>query len=499
MKLLLHRLTNWRGLRNFEIQPGKVSFLFGENGVGKTAVLDSFRSLAEGGADPDSISTWADEAVIHSVWEIQEGDHADYPAGVYKITRTVKRDGFGLDVKGPNGKKIPKEATFVKTFLPVMGFDPLAFDALTDEERAQALKTLLFVPVKAAEIKDAASLVKIDGLDKEVYENGIGAIEFFTKQLKERATGLRAGIKELSAQVLTFKKTFEGKTAEDVQADLEAARQQVVENTVKLTTGESLLMGVRTTAKAEADATSRKSEEVVNKEYEDARAKLDAEYASSLANLVTTKNSKLTEISSALSTAKTVADEEFIAQSDAVLIPIRNAISTAQANVVSLEEKAREADKLAGAKTQVEAWEKATREKQMDLDRIGVACDQLDLLRSNKLAEMQLDGMEIKGGRLYIGGVLSSIVNTAARYMKWWEVAKRYAKHGQPIIIDALAELTLDSRELFEKSVYQYTGQVIGAVSNSGPLEIRDTLAPNEADLADLTARVAKKKEKADV
>jgi hypothetical protein len=135
----------------------------------------------------------------------------------------------------------------------------------------------------------------------------------------------------------------------------------------------------------------------------------------------------------------------------------------------------------------------------MDLDRIGVACDQLDLLRSNKLAEMQLDGMEIKGGRLYIGGVLSSIVNTAARYMKWWEVAKRYAKHGQPIIIDALAELTLDSRELFEKSVYQYTGQVIGAVSNSGPLEIRDTLAPNEADLADLTARVAKKKEKADV
>jgi hypothetical protein len=498
MKLLLHRLTNWRGLRNFEIQPGKVSFLFGENGVGKTAVLDSFRSLAEGGADPDSISTWAEESVIHSVWEIEAGDHADYAPGTYKITRTIRRDGFSIDVKGPNGKKIPKEATFVKTFLPVMGFDPLAFDALTDEERALKLKSLLFVPVKAAEIIEAASLVKIDGVDKEVYENGIGAIEFFTKQLKQKATDLRVVIKDLGAQVLTFKKTFEGKSAEDVQADLEAARKQVAESKVQLTEEESALMGTRTTAKAEADATSRKSEEVVNEEYLKAREKLDAEYASAVHNLSAAKNSKLTEISSALSTAKTAADEEYIAQSDAKLIPIRNAISTAQANVVSLEEKAREADKLAGAKTQVEAWEKATRDKQMDLDRIGVACDQLDLLRSNKLAEMQLDGMEIKGGRLYIGGVLSSIVNTAARYMKWWEVAKRYAKHGQPIIIDALAELTLDSRELFEKSVYQYTGQVIGAVSNSGPLEIRDTLAPNEADLADLTARVAKKKEKAD-
>ena len=171
MKLLLHRLTNWRGLRNFEIQPGKVSFLFGENGVGKTAVLDSFRSLAEGGADPDSIRVGADEAVIHSVWQIEAGDHADYPPGEYKITRTIKRDGFTLNVKGPNGKAIPKEATFVKTFLPVMGFDPLAFDGLTDEERALKLKSLLFVPVKAAEIIDAASLVKIDGVDKEVYEN----------------------------------------------------------------------------------------------------------------------------------------------------------------------------------------------------------------------------------------------------------------------------------------------------------------------------------------
>lgn len=498
MKLLLHRLTNWRGLRNFEIQPGKVSFLFGENGVGKTAVLDSFRSLAEGGADPDSIRVGADEAVIHSVWEIEAGDHADYPPGEYKITRTIKRDGFTLNVKGPNGKAIPKEATFVKTFLPVMGFDPLAFDGLTDEERALKLKSLLFVPVKAAEIIDAASLVKIDGVDKEVYENGIGAIEFFTKQLKQKATDLRVVIKDLGAQVLTFKKTFEGKSAEDVQTDLEAARKQVAESKAKLAEEESALIGTRTTAKAEAEAVSRLTEVAVNNEYEDARAKLDAQYAIDKAKIDDAKHFKLAAISSALSTAKTAADEEFISKSDAVLIPIRNAISTAQANVVSLEEKAREADKLAGAKTQVEAWEKTTREKQTELDRIGIACDQLDLLRSNKLSEMQLDGMEIKGGRLYIGGVLSSIVNTAARYMKWWEVAKRYAKHGQPIIIDALAELTHESRELFEKSVYQYTGQVIGAVSNSGPLEIRDTLAPNEADLADMTARVEKRKVKED-
>ncbi len=492
MKLLLHRLTNWRGFRNFEIQPGKVSFLFGENGTGKTAVLDSFRSLAEGGADPDSISTWADEAVIHSVWEIEAGDHPDYPIGIYKITRTIKRDGFGLDVKGPNGKKIPKEKTFVETFLPVEGFDPLAFDALTDEQRAVSLKTLLFVPVKAAEIKDAASLVKIDGLDKETYENGIGAIEIFTAQLKKRATDMRSAIKELGAQILTFKKTFEGKTAADVQADLKTARQQVAENSTKLAAEESALMGARTTRKVEADATSRKSEEAVNKAYEDARTKLDAQYDADKAKIDDAKRAKLKDISETLSMDKSAADEQFLRKSDAILIPIRDAISTAQANVASLEEKAREADRMAGAKAQVEGWEKANREKQTDLDRIGVACDQLDLLRQNKLALMQLDGMEIKSGRLYIEGVLSSLVNTARRYMKWWDIARRYAKNGQPIIIDALAELTHDSRELFEKSVYEYTGQVIGAVSNSGPLEIRDTLAPNEADLADMTKRVKK-------
>lgn len=496
MKLLLHRLTNWRGLRNFEIQPGKASFLFGENGVGKSAVLDSFRSLAEGGADPDSISTWADEAVIHSVWEIEAGDHAEYAPGVYKITRTIRRDGFGIDVKGPSGKKIPKEATFVKTFLPVMGFDPLAFDALTDEERALALKSLLFVPVKASEIKDAASLVKIDGVDKEVYENGIGAIEIFTKQLKTKATDLRAAIKELGAQVLTFRKTFEGKTAEDVQAELKTARQQVSDNGAKLSESEALLSTQRNTAKAAAETANRTAETTIEQAYATARQKLDAQYADDKAKLDEDRRVKLDGASKSLSTAKTAADEAFMANAETVLTPIRSAISTAQASVSSLEEKAREADKLAGAKAQVEAWEKVAREKQTELDRIGIACDQLDLLRSNKLAEMQLDGMEIKGGRLFIGGVLSSIVNTAARYMKWWEVAKRYAKNGQPIIIDGLESLSFDNRELFEKSVYASNVQVLGGITNTGPLEVRDTLAPNEADLADMAERVAKKKEK---
>lgn len=496
MKLLLHRLTNWRGLRNFEIQPGKASFLHGDNGCGKTAVLESFRSLAEGGADPDSISTWADEAIIHSVWEIEKGDHEEYALGAYEITRTIKRNGFRLVVKGPDNRPIPKEATFVKTFLPTMGFDPLAFDALTDEERAQALKTLLFVPVKAEEIRASASLVKIEGMEKDVYENGIGAIEIFTAQLKKRATDLRAAIKELGAQVLTFKKTFEGKTAEDVQAELIAARKTVSDESAKLKAEQERLSSAKALKKSQADALCRSEEAAARKAHDEQRVKAQAEFDRNIDLIDGKRDAAIKAAGTKESNSKSAADEEFIVQSEAVLIPIRDAISTANTNVTSLEEKAREADKLAGAKAQVEAWEKANREKQLDLDRIGVACDQLDLLRQNKLALMQLDGMEVKGGRLFIGGVLSSIVNTAARYMRWWEVAKRYAKNGQPIIIDGLEALTPDNRELFEKSVYESKVQVLGAVSNPGPLEVRDTLAPNEADLDDMKARVEKAKKK---
>lgn len=468
MKLILHRLTNWRGIRNFEIQPGKASFLFGKNGSGKTAVLESFRSLAEGGADPDSISTWAEEAVIYSVWEIENGDHADYEPGVYEITRIIKRTGFDLKVKGPKGPRIPKEATFIKVFLPKMGFDPLAFDSLTDEERASALKTLLFVPATAQEIKDAASLVEIGPFEKETYENGIGAIEYFHKQLKERATGLRSAIKELDAQIITFRKTISGRTAEDVQVDLSAAREIVAAESLKLTTEEARIEGARTSSKAAATRTATAAGVEIQRWYDEEKAKLDR-----------MKEERVKAASNALAIATSAADEEFIKTSAAVLNPIRDAIATANANVAALEVKAREADQLAGAKAQVEAWEKSNRAKQTDLDRIGVACDQLELLRTNKLATMQLDGMEIKGGRLYIGGVLSSIVNTAERYMRWWEVAKRYAKNGQPIIIDGLEVLDIEHQKLFEESVKKSTVQVLGSMVSQGPLEVRDSLVEN--------------------
>ena len=96
MKTHLLRLVGYKGIDALEIRPKTVAALRGGNGRGKTTVLDSFRSLSEGGSEPDSVNKDTDEAIIKLVIEVEAGDHPDYPAGRYEIELKIRRDGYSL-------------------------------------------------------------------------------------------------------------------------------------------------------------------------------------------------------------------------------------------------------------------------------------------------------------------------------------------------------------------------------------------------------------------
>lgn len=468
MRTELLRLTNYKGLMNFELKPGPVTALIGGNGKGKTTILDAFRSLAEGGSEPDSITTGEDESVIKWVVTIAEGDcGGTYPPGRYDITRTIRKDGYGLSVKNPKGTKITKEKQFVEACLPRMAYDPIAFDKKTDEQRAEALKDILKVPVSARAIRNAASLVDLGAIKEENFDDGVGAVDGFVTKLKAEAAELRAAIKDRQGSINTFRASIEGKTAEDVSAKLVIAREALRQNQTDLAQAEAEIKAAFQTAIDSAKLAAQAEHNEHRDWYEAELAKLNE--ALVLKRSATDKT---------LADAKDAAQEKFNADTMARLNPIRDLMAADNTTIAALEVQAEEASKLAGAMEQIEAWETETREKADKLETIGVACDQLDRLRTKLLAALPLNGMSIKGGKLYIDDVLSSEVNTAARIMKWVEIATQYANDGQLLVVDDLEHLEDSARKVFEDALRAAGIQLIATMVDptGGPLRVENSL-----------------------
>ncbi len=473
MKTTLLRLTNYKGHRNFEFKPGLINALIGGNGTGKTSVLDAFRSLADGGSEPDSIHRGEDTATIKWILELAPNDClGTYPPGRYEITRTIKLDGYTLMVKNPKGVRIPKEKAFVEACLPKLGYDPIAFDKLNDEQRAEQLRDILKVRVTTAEIRAAASLVNLGAIVEEYFEDGVGAVDRIDAGMEETAKGLRAEIKALDGSLATFGAAIEGKSAEDVGTDLAAAKARVE------------ALGDELAAKNLRIAESRDSDkEVANKEFETARNAACDWYDAEWAKLTAERDRRFKAAVDARIVKHDAIDAAFEVAKDTHISDIRNTLAATKAQVASLEEKQAEAQKLIGAREQVKAWTASKIGMAENLERITVTRQQLDRLRNKLLERMPLEGMQIKGGRLYIGGILSSEVNTATRILKWVEIATQYANDGQIIIVDDLEHLAEPTRRIFEDALREAGIQLIATIVDplDGPLRVENTLLTSGA------------------
>lgn len=468
MKLVRHIIQNFMGIDTFRLEPGPIAILCGGNGLGKTSILESFRSLAEGGKDPDSIRKGEDEAVIKSVWEVEEGDNPEYEPGRYEITRTIKTDGYSLQVKGPNGKKIPKEKTFVDTFMPRIGFDPLAFDKLNDEQRAEKLRKFLTVKVTAEEIRTAAKLVTLPPMAQKEFEDGIAQIDSTVAALKVDAAELRAVIKDRKGAIETFEASIGDSSAENVEKALQDAREQhgIVSAKIRKTL-ESLMV--------EGNA-KRKGIEATRA---DGRKEVEDWYQAELEKLQQARQERVDQIEATAREATLAVEKEQRSAEAESVDPLKLELGAIATTIETLERKHADSARLDEQRKQLASWKKEVQEKQDELESIDIANDQLDRLRTKKLAEIELDGMEIKGGRLYVNGVLSSKVNTAQRYLKWVEIATMFSTaKGQLLIIDELEALEPANAKLLEDALRDAGLQLVGAMRTEGPLMVSDTLVP---------------------
>lgn len=132
-------IRNALGIKEFELSPGKITLIQGENESGKSSILEDIeKALYNRNRRTDFVRKGEKEAILYV--ELDDGT---------KIDKKVLADG---EVRGKvirDGVSIPKPETFLKSLVGEYSFNPVDFLMRTDKEQTQILLSL--IPMRITE------------------------------------------------------------------------------------------------------------------------------------------------------------------------------------------------------------------------------------------------------------------------------------------------------------------------------------------------------------
>lgn len=212
MRIIKFEAENVKKLKSIEITPeGTIVFLSGENGQGKTSVMDAIW-LALGGAN--AVKETKTERPIR---DGAKKARSFIDLGDFKVTRTwTSNDQSYLKIKGADGKNITSPQELLDSLLGKLSFDPFAFSMMSDKEQYETLQELVELPFDPAELAKK----KKDIFDQRTLINRE------MKQLDGELAGLKKPSDTLPEKELDL---------DEILADLEIARNTLRDNETKRT------------------------------------------------------------------------------------------------------------------------------------------------------------------------------------------------------------------------------------------------------------------------
>lgn len=160
MKIIELRADNFKILRAVEIRPdGKpVVMITGQNGAGKTSVLESVAAALGG------------EKLCPAVPIRQGEDHAEVTVdlGEFIVTRRWTASGSTLSVKTPDGAKYPSPQKILDGIIGKLSFDPLAFTRASPAEQVETLRKIVGLDFTAIEARKRETYEQRTLVNREV-------------------------------------------------------------------------------------------------------------------------------------------------------------------------------------------------------------------------------------------------------------------------------------------------------------------------------------------
>lgn len=433
------RISNILGIEQLELVPGSFNVITGKNGQGKTSILEAIKSALKGGHDATLLRSGADEGEI--VLELDDGR---------SIEKSVKADKSTTNVRGLDGKRQASPAGLIAAMSDLISINPVEFLAAGSKQRTEIL--LQSMPI-ALDVGHLTSLVP-DGVTIEAGQlagHPLEVISRVTKAVYDERTGVNRAEKEKTATMTQLQASLGGEAQQVDPARLAELEQFVDQSGValqdrlsKIDARQNELQTVRDQKIAEAQTVRDAAIAAAHAAYDTAVHGARAEYDD-----VAAKGAAAREQARQKHEAATVAQRD-------ELTALRNQIALAGQQ----EQQRKMVDQFRN-----EAF--GLRKQSADLSK---ALEAIEAYKASLIAQLPIDGLEVRDGEIFRHGVAFDRLNTAQKVLIAIEIAKLRAGQLPVICVDGL-EL-LDSETFGEFTKQTANGEMQMFVTRVGDGEL---------------------------
>lgn len=185
MKISHLTIRNILGISDLELSPGGFTEISGQNGTGKTSVLEAIKSTLNGGHDATLLRKGADKGEV--VLVLDDGT---------ELSKTVTASGSTTNVRR-DGKKQARPGEVIKALTDALSVNPVDFLLAPKKERVRVL--LEAMPLEA----DVKHLAELTGLEVKPAPglHALHVIQQVHAQVYDARTGTNRAVKEKAATI----------------------------------------------------------------------------------------------------------------------------------------------------------------------------------------------------------------------------------------------------------------------------------------------------------
>lgn len=438
MKIQHLKIENILGIKHLELTPGNtLTEISGDNGQGKTSVLEAIKAGTQGGHDATLLRQGAEKGEIVLVLD----DGAE-------LHKKVTADKSTLDLV-KDGKKVPRASDTIKGLTDMMSVNPVDF--LTAPKRDRVKVLLEAMPINA----DPKKLAQITGIPVDAQPNvdGLALIDLLHKQVYDNRTLTNRAVKEKDATINQLRNAMpeapggvEG-DEDDLRAQIQAAQTAMHAEHKRI---DDKLAGVRTESATKVQALKDEAQAKIDAIREDLQKALDAERAT-----LADTEAKAGRVRQKATDACTAA-----------LQPLQAAVNAIAANrdaaakrKVTQETLAKMEDELA--------------ELQADAERETKALAAIEKYKSELLDSLPIPGLEVRDGEVFRHGIPLDRLNTAQQVEIAIEVAKLRAGDLAICCVDRFECLSPETLAAFRERAAESNLQLFVTRVDSGDMKIQ--------------------------
>jgi DNA repair exonuclease SbcCD ATPase subunit len=460
MKIQHLRISNILGITSLEITPGgALTEISGDNGIGKTSVLEAIKAATQGGHDATLLRAGCDKGEV--VLVMDDGT---------QLHKTISATRSTLDLI-KDGKKIPRPSDTIKGLTDLLSVNPVDFLTAPKKDRVKVLLEAMPITVDAARLSEMAHfpVSAQEGL------HGLALLEMVRNQVYEDRTGTNRAIKEKEATINQLNIAMpevpggvEG-SEDELQQALEQARATRDAETARI---DAKLTSVRrdSAEKVQARKAGMHAEiDALQKETQEAIDMLRANQARLLGIINTDGQAAIDAEKTALADTESKAGrvrqkalDAFVATAE----PINTTLSAIRANRTALAKREQTKETILQMETELG-------DLNADAERQTASLDSIDAYKSVLLNSLPIPGLEVKAGEVFRHGLAFDRLNTAQQVEIAIEIAKLRAGDLAICCVDRFECLSPATFEEFKKHAETSGLQLFITRVEPGALTIR--------------------------